>query len=158
METIDVTIEIPLQGGVKYEIQKCGKLRVDRILSTSMVYPGNYGFIENTLACDGDPLDVLIINNVPFFPGSVVSCRVLGALITKDEKGMDEKIIAVPCPKVDKKYKNLEDLEDISKEEREKISHFFENYKILENGKFVEVQGFKNREFALQLIQKSFLV
>jgi len=151
---IDVFIEIPYGDNVKYEIDKdTGRIRVDRVLSTSMVYyPGNYGYIPDTLADDGDPLDVLVINDRPFYPGSMVKCRVLGMLETRDEKGMDEKIIALPINKIDARYSNIRDLSDITKGKREMIKHFFENYKKLENGKFVEVVGYKDYKETLELI------
>ena len=99
MSTIEVHVEISYKSYVKYEFEN-NKLMVDRVLATAMHYPGNYGYIPNTLADDGDAVDVLIINSAPFFPGSYVQCRVLGMLITEDEKGMDQKVIALPISKV----------------------------------------------------------
>ena len=87
---VDVIVEVPYKSNMKYEMDD-GKIRLDRVLSCSMFYPGNYGYIENTLAEDGDPLDVLIIGNYKICPGSIVECKVLGALIMSDEKGLDEK-------------------------------------------------------------------
>ena len=109
-ESIDVIIEIPYQSNLKYEMDKDNeneRIRLDRVLSSSMIYPGNYGYIDNTLAEDGDPLDVLLIGNYALMPGCIIKCLVIGALIMTDEKGLDEKIIAVPHPEVDKHYENI---------------------------------------------------
>src|SRR5580698_3485989 len=96
-DDINVVVEIPLGGPVKYEFDHdTGALTVDRFLETAMVYPGNYGFVPQTLAEDGDPLDALIVAPGPVLPGAVVRCRPVAALIMEDEKGPDEKIVAVP--------------------------------------------------------------
>ena len=97
MSTVDIIIEIPYNSFVKYEYDKTEqKMRCDRVLHTAMAYPGNYGYIPNTLSGDGDPLDVLMICEYPIYPGTIVKARMVGVLFTKDEKGDDEKIIAVP--------------------------------------------------------------
>jgi inorganic pyrophosphatase len=153
---IIVIVEIPFHSNVKYEIDEDGKIWVDRILSTSMVYPGNYGFIPDTKAGDGDPIDVLILNHSPFYPGSRVKCRVIGVLETSDEKGMDEKILAVPINTIDIRYSHRNDINDISDPEKNLIQHFFENYKKLENNKFVRILGFQDRNTALEYIKKGF--
>jgi inorganic pyrophosphatase len=155
MSDCSAVIEIPYGSNVKYELDENGRIHVDRILSTSMVYPGNYGYIDNTLAGDGDPLDILIINHTPFYPGSIVDCRVIGVLETSDEKGGDEKIIALPSAKIDAKYNKTSDIDDITPEKRAMIWHFFENYKKLETGKYVNVLGFKGRDEAIKVIEKS---
>ncbi len=155
-QIIDVFIEIPYGSNVKYEIEN-GHIRVDRVLSTSMVYPGNYGYIPNTLADDGDPIDVLIINDTPFIPSSWVKCRVLGMLRTRDEKGMDEKVLAIPISKIDARYDNINCLKDIGDYKLNMINHFFENYKKLETGKYVEVLGFVDSKETAEFIQTKYL-
>ena len=104
-DIIDVVVEIPYMSNVKYEIEGTN-LWVDRVLPVPMMYPGNYGFIPNTLAGDGDPVDVLIINSTPFLPMCHVKCRVLGMLETTDEKGPDEKVIAIPIHKVENTFRS----------------------------------------------------
>jgi inorganic pyrophosphatase len=148
-ETIEVIIEIPCRSNVKYEIDDNGKLYVDRIISTAMVYPGNYGFIAATRAGDGDPVDVLILEDEPFVPGSHVICHVLGLLETIDEKGRDEKIIAVPVFRKPR----LHSLSEVAPHVLSRIKHFFTNYKSLSEK--VQVGTFKNRDFALRFIQQS---
>jgi len=155
---IQVIIEIPYHSNVKYEIDDNGQVHVDRILSTSMVYPGNYGYIPETRAGDGDPVDVLIMNHVPFVPGSSVMCRVIGVLDTEDEKGMDEKIIAVPIDRIDRRYSHRVNILDIAETERNMVRHFFENYKQLETGKYVNVMGYRDRDAAMGIISQSYIV
>jgi inorganic pyrophosphatase len=138
---INVVVEIP-QGGdpVKYEFDKeCGALVVDRFLHTAMFYPGNYGFVPQTLAGDGDPLDVLIVGPVPVVPGAVVRCRPVGALVMEDEAGPDEKIVAVPVDALHPFYTSVRSYEDLPPILCEQIAHFFAHYKDLENGKWVRV-------------------
>lgn len=155
---VQVIIEIPFGSNVKYEVQKDGRLRVDRVLSTSMVYPGNYGFIPDTITGDGDPTDVLILNHTPFYPGSIIECRVVGVLETEDEKGKDEKVLAVPLESIDPRYRTLRDIEDVPESERVKIQHFFEHYKSLETGKFVRILGFGNRDVAMHMVRNATVV
>ena len=150
---IDVVVEVPYKSNLKYEMDN-GKLRLDRILSCSMCYPGNYGFIENTLAEDGDTLDALIMTNYDILPGTVVECKVLGALIMTDEKGLDEKILAVPIGEVDPHYNEWNDIDDISKPYLKKIKHFFENYKKTDIDKWSEVKDFLNKEQSEELVVK----
>lgn len=141
-EEVNVVIEIPQGGSVKYEMDKeSGVLFVDRILYTSMVYPFNYGFIPGTLEEDGDPVDVLILSCEPLMPGSVVKCRPVGVLLTRDEKGSDAKVVAVPAPKIDPRFSDVDDIEKIPSAVKIKIQHFFEHYKELEPGKWVKVEG-----------------
>lgn len=138
---INVVIEIP-QGGdpVKYELDKSsGALFVDRFLHTAMFYPGNYGFIPNTLSGDGDPCDVLVVGQVPVVPGAVIRCRPIGALLMKDEAGPDEKIIAVPIDKLHPFYSGVSSYKDLPPILTEQIAHFFQHYKDLEKGKWVTI-------------------
>ena len=138
---INVIVEVPVGGEpIKYEMDKeAGTLVVDRFLYTSMRYPGNYGFIPHTLSGDGDPVDVLIANQRGIIPGAVVACRPVGVLIMQDEAGGDEKIIAVPIPKLTRRYENVHNSTDLPEITRQQIQHFFEHYKDLEPGKWVKV-------------------
>ena len=138
---INVIVEIP-QGGepVKYEFDKVsGALRVDRFLHTAMFYPGNYGFVPHTLADDGDPIDVLVVGQVPVIPGAVIRARPLGALLMKDEGGADEKIIALPVDALHPFYGGISSYQDLPPLLSEQIAHFFQHYKDLEHGKWVTI-------------------
>ncbi|HIP93210.1 MAG TPA: inorganic diphosphatase [Desulfurobacteriaceae bacterium] len=155
-EDIYVIVEVPEKSAVKYELDKeTGFLFVDRFLFTPMYYPFNYGFIPNTLAKDGDPVDVLVISREPVYPGSVLRCRPIGVLVMEDEAGEDEKIIAVPVSKLDPTYENINSIDDLPKITKEKIKHFFEKYKDLEPGKWVKVIGWGSKEEAYKLIEEA---
>ena len=134
-------IEIPLGGApVKYEFDKAsGALVVDRFLHTAMFYPGNYGFIPQTLAADGDPCDVLVVTQVQVVPGAIVRCRPVGALLMEDEAGRDEKIIAVPVDALAPFYKDVRSYRDLPPIMCQQIAHFFQHYKDLERGKWVTI-------------------
>ena len=145
-DEINVIIEIPLNGEpVKYEVDKeTGALFVDRILGTSMHYPCNYGYVNNTLCGDGDPADVMVLCRFGLAPGSVVRCRPVGVLKMTDESGEDAKILAVPVEKISAMNKKIQDLDDVPELLLKRISHFFEHYKDLEEGKWVKVEGWEN--------------
>src|SRR6476661_6212349 len=132
-EDINVVIEVPVGGEpIKYEMDKAsGALVVDRFLYTPMRYPGNYGFVPHTLSADGDPIDVLIANTRPILPGAVINVRPVGVLNMTDESGGDEKIIAVPSPKLTQRYVDIRDYSDLPRITLEQIQHFFEHYKDL---------------------------
>jgi inorganic pyrophosphatase len=150
---INVVIEIPMNSSVKYEMDKdTGAIVVDRILHTSMVYPFNYGFVPGTLEEDGDPIDVLLISYEPLYPGVIIKAKPIGVLETEDEKGFDAKIIAVPIEKVDPRFKNINDINDLPDIIRKKIEHFFMHYKELEEGKWVKILGWKGRDEAVRRI------
>lgn len=142
-EEFNVIIEIPMNADpVKYEVDKeSGAIFVDRFMSTAMHYPTNYGYIPQTIAGDGDPVDVLVITPVPLVPGSVVRCRALGMLQMQDEAGEDAKLLAVPVNKLLSIYSQLQKPEDLPAGQLKMIAHFFEHYKDLEEGKWVKVQG-----------------
>lgn len=156
-DEINVVIEIGANAEpVKYEFNKeLGLLQVDRFLSTSMTYPCNYGFVPNTCAGDGDPVDVLVITQFPLASGVLISVRPIGALLTKDEKGEDEKILAVPISSVDSYYDNIKNYSDLPKNLLDKIAHFFSHYKDLEKGKTVTVGKWADAEEAKKIIEKS---
>lgn len=145
-EEINVIIEIPKDSEpVKYEVDKeTGAIFVDRILSTPMRYPCNYGYVPSTLCGDGDPADVLVVLPLPLVPGSVVRCRPVGVLKMSDEAGSDEKILAVPVSKIFSGYAHVEDIAQVSSHWLERIGHFFEHYKDLEKGKWVKVDGWSD--------------
>ena len=151
---VNVVIEVPLGGDpIKYEIDKAsGAMFVDRFLYTDMRYPCNYGFVNHTLADDGDPVDVMVIGNRSLVPGAVVAARPVGVLIMEDEAGQDEKILSVPSPRLTRYYNKIVDYTDLPDIMIERISHFFEHYKDLEPDKWVKVVGWEGREKAEQLI------
>ena len=140
---IYVVIEIPANSDpVKYEIDKDeDALFVDRFMASPMFYPANYGYIPNTLADDGDPLDVLVITPYPVAPGSVIRARPVGVLKMEDEAGGDEKLVAVPHEKLTQLYNDVQDINDVPQLLKDQIVHFFENYKDLEKGKWVKLSG-----------------
>ncbi|GAA2086236.1 inorganic diphosphatase [Aeromicrobium tamlense] len=133
----DVTVEIPKGERNKYELDhKTHRIRLDRTLFTSMQYPADYGFIDNTLGNDGDPLDALVILPFPTFPGCVIECRAIGMFKMTDEAGGDDKILCVPAG--DPRHDHLQDVTDVSDFDLQEIEHFFTSYKDLEPGKSVE--------------------
>ena len=153
---VNVIIEVPMNADpVKYEMDKdSGAIFVDRFVATPMFYPCNYGFVPNTLSDDGDPCDVLVVSDYPVVPGAVISAKPVGVLIMEDEKGMDEKIIAVPGKKLNSQFENVESYEQLPESLINKIKHFFERYKDLEKGKWVKVKGFEGAAKAKALIQE----
>jgi inorganic pyrophosphatase len=153
-EDVNVIIEVAIGGEpIKYEMDKeAGTLVVDRFLYTPMRYPGNYGFVPHTLSDDGDPIDVLVANTRPIVPGAVINVRPVGVLKMNDESGGDEKIIAVPSPKLTQRYVNVHNYTDLPTITLEQIQHFFEHYKDLEPGKWVKVLGWGDAAEAKKLI------
>lgn len=153
-DEVNVVIEVAIGGEpIKYEMDKAaGTLFVDRFLYTPMRYPGNYGFIPHTLSEDGDPCDVLVANTRPLVPGSYISVRPIGVMMMEDEGGGDEKIIAVPVPKLTKRYENVHNYTDLPQITLDQIQHFFEHYKDLEPGKWVKFTGWGDAAKAKQLI------
>ena len=159
-EDVNVVIEIPGGAGggapVKYEVDKdSGAVVVDRIVNTAMFYPCNYGFIPRTLHDDGDPTDVLVRTEVSLPPGVVIRCRPVGVLNMEDEEGVDDKIVAVPIAKVDPFQADVRDIDDLPEIERQRIRHFFERYKDLEEGKWVRVTGWAGRAEAEEIVLRS---
>jgi inorganic pyrophosphatase len=151
---VNVIIEVPVGGEpIKYEMdKKAGTLVVDRFLYTSMRYPGNYGFIPHTLSDDGDPIDVLVANQRSIVPGAVMAVRPVGVLKMQDEAGGDEKIVAVPVPKLTRRYENVRNHLDLPEITRQQIEHFFAHYKDLEGGKWVKVLGWGDVDEAESMI------
>jgi inorganic pyrophosphatase len=139
----DVVIEIPKGQRNKYEMDhESGRIRLDRMLFTSTRYPADYGFIEDTLADDGDPLDALVILDEPTFPGCLIKCRAIGMFRMRDEKGADNKVLCVPA--TDPRMAHLRDISDVSDFDKLEIQHFFEVYKALEPGKEVEAAAWSD--------------
>ena len=156
-EDIYVVIEIPQNADpIKYEIDKAsGAIFVDRFMSTPMFYPCNYGYINNTLSLDGDPVDVLVPTPYPLIPGSVIRCRPVGVLKMSDEAGQDAKLVAVPHSKLTKQYEHINDVQDLPELLKAQIRHFFERYKELEAGKWVKVEGWGDKAEAIAEIEAS---
>ena len=152
-EIVNVIIEIPMGCHDKLEYDKEKEIIiVDRALHTDMTYPGNYGFIPGTLGGDEDPLDCLVLANYPLYPGVLISVRPVAVLLTEDEKGRDEKIVAVPVK--NPAFENINKEDDVPQQTKDKIKHFFENYKKHEKGKWVKVTGWESAEKAKEMIQQ----
>jgi inorganic pyrophosphatase len=151
----DVLIEIPRGSRNKYEVDhESGRMRLDRTLFTSTQYPADYGYIEDTLGDDGDPLDALVLlHGDPLFPGVLVRCRAIGMFKMKDEAGGDDKVLAVP--KTDPRLEHLRDIHHVPEFDRLEIQHFFEVYKELEPGKSVEGASWVGRAEAESEITRS---
>ncbi len=150
-EVVNMVIEVPARSGNKYEFDEAtGMIKLDRVLPSSQVYPADYGFIPQTQAEDGDPLDGLVLSTFPLFPGVLVEVRPVALIEMEDEKGPDSKIIGVVAE--DARLDEIKDLADVPRGVLEEIQNFFETYKILEakKGKWVKVTGFKDRAAALE--------
>jgi len=157
-DDIYVVIEIPANADpIKYEVDKdSGAIFVDRFMSSPMFYPCNYGYMNQTLSLDGDPVDVLVPTPYPLIPGSVIRCRPVGVLKMTDESGEDAKVIAVPHDKLSKEYSEIHDVNDVPEQLKAQIQHFFEHYKELEQGKWVKIDGWENADAARQEILDSY--
>jgi inorganic pyrophosphatase len=153
-DTIDVVIEIPRGSRNKYEYDHdTGRIRLDRRLFSATVYPADYGFVPDTLAEDGDPLDVLVLLEDPTFPGCWINARPVGVLWMADEKGPDAKIICVEPH--EPRFRDANDISDMQPEILEEIKHFFDMYKMLEPNKFSSTGDYEGREAAWQEINDS---
>jgi inorganic pyrophosphatase len=152
MQTFDVLIEIPKGSRNKYEYDfELKKIRFDRMLFSSMMYPGDYGFIPKTLALDGDPLDVLVMGTEPTFPMCVMEVKPIGVFHMADEKGPDEKLICVPV--TDPIWNTYQDITDLNPHRKKEITHFFQVYKDLEKKK-VDVGGWGDAQEAMEIYKK----
>ncbi len=154
---INVVVEIPSHGSpVKYEVEKdSGTLMVDRFMGTAMFYPCNYGFLPHTLSEDGDPVDVLVVTPVPLISGAVIRCRPVGMLEMIDEAGEDHKVLAVPVSSLTRLYDDVQCPQDLHDDMLNQITHFFEQYKALETGKWVQVESWVGVERAHEEILTS---
>ncbi|KBB31456.1 inorganic pyrophosphatase Ppa [Mycobacterium tuberculosis M1893] len=150
----DVTIEIPKGQRNKYEVDhETERVRLDRYLYTPMAYPTDYGFIEDTLGDDGDPLDALVLLPQPVFPGVLVAARPVGMFRMVDEHGGDDKVLCVPAG--DPRWDHVQDIGDVPAFELDAIKHFFVHYKDLEPGKFVKAADWVDRAEAEAEVQRS---
>lgn len=149
-DEFNVIIEIPAHSDpVKYEVDKeTGAMFVDRFLNTAMHYPCNYGYIPHTLSLDGDPVDVLVPTPSPLITGSVIQCKPVGMLMMTDESGEDAKILAMPNDKLCSIYRNVNNITDVRVDLMDLISHFFENYKGNDEGKWVKLGDWKDKDAA----------
>jgi len=153
-EIVDVLVEIPRGSRQKYELdKKTGRLRLDRVLFSSVHYPADYGFIVDTLGGDGDPLDALVVVEEPTFPGCILPARPIGTLGMRDEKGDDEKILAVPAG--DPRFAEVRDLKDLSQHWLREIENFFATYKELEDKRPPKISGWHGASVARRLIAKA---
>lgn len=150
---LDAHIEIPTGSQNKYEFDKeAGVYRLDRVLYSPFHYPTEYGYLENTLAEDGDPLDILVLTTLPTFPGCIIESRVIGVLLMSDDKGQDEKLLGVPTK--DPRFKDVHTLDDIPAHKLKEIAHFFQVYKDLEN-KVTKIEGWKGPSEAKRIYEES---
>jgi inorganic pyrophosphatase len=147
-------VEIPKGSRNKYEYDPdLGAIKLDRFISASVVYPTDYGYVPDTLAPDGDPLDVLVCVSEPTFPGCVVVSKAVGLFKMSDEKGPDDHVVCVPCN--DPGWNEFENVDDLPRQLRAEISHFFGVYKDLDHGRYSEVGGWAERDAALETIAKA---
>lgn len=152
-EIVDVTVEVPKGSRNKYELDHdTHRFALDRMLFSAMHYPGDYGFVEGTLAEDGDPLDALVVLGEPTFPGCVIGTRIVGIFHMTDEKGPDDTLVGVPDS--DPIWAHVHDVDDLPQHLLDEIEHFFAVYKDLE-AKDVTTRGFSAREAALAELRRS---
>ncbi len=155
-EIVHVVVEISKGSKEKYELDKDrGILFLDRDLFGSMIYPGDYGMVPQTLCDDGDPVDALVLVSQPHHPGIVIPCRPVGLMEMEDEKGKDDKVLCVPADKVDPFFKNVRDIEDVSSYLLAEIKNFFEHYKDLEDDKWVKIENWQGAEKAKRFIEQA---
>lgn len=153
-DDIYVIIENPKHTPhIKYEVDKdTGALFVDRFAPMPMVFPAHYGYINQTLGGDGDPVDAFVYTDIPVAPGSVVRARVIGMLVTEDESGMDEKLVCVPHKKLDPRFEEINTVDDLPALFKGQMEQFYENYKNLEPGKWVKLSGWADAAAAKEVI------
>jgi inorganic pyrophosphatase len=156
-DEINVVVEIPANTGpVKYEVDKdSGAVFVDRFLATAMFYPCDYGYVPESHADDGDPLDVLIVTPHPLIAGTVICCRPVGVLMMADEAGDDAKILSVPVRRVTRIYEDVQEVADLPQTLVRSIEHFFAHYKDLEEGKWVKIEGWGDAATARHLVSRA---
>lgn len=153
---IKVFIEIPKFSRQKFEFdEELQKIKLDRTLYSPMYFPFEYGFILGTRGEDGDPLDCVLLSSFPTFPGCIVEAEIIGVLEMEDEEGMDHKILAKPTEKIDPRFKEIKDIDDLPEHWRAEMREFFENYKKLEPKKWVKLKEFREKKVAEEMIAKA---
>lgn len=153
-DLVNVVVEIPIGSNTKYEYHDDVKtIVVDRFLYTAFTYPFNYGFIPQTWSEDEDALDIVVLSSQPVAVGTVIPCRVIGMLATEDEEGKDAKLVAVPKAKIDPAFANVNSLDDLPQYLKDKIRHFYENYKSIEPGKWVKVTDWVSKDQAQKTVE-----
>lgn len=153
---VNVVIEIPLGAQTKFEYHDDVKtIVVDRFLYTAFAYPFNYGFIPQTWSEDEDALDIVVLSSQPIPTGVVIECRVIGMINTSDEEGEDPKLIAVPKAKIDPVFAEIDDVDKLPEYLKAKVTHFYENYKTIEPGKWVKITGWTDKATALKTVEES---
>lgn len=153
-DLVNVVVEIPIGSSAKYEYHDDVKtIVVDRFLYTAFTYPFNYGFIPQTWSGDEDALDIVVLSSQPVSTGVVIPCRVIGMLETEDEEGKDAKLVAVPKAKIDPTFADVNTIDDLPEHLRNKIKHFYENYKTIEPGKWVKVTNWLPKEKAVAEVE-----
>lgn len=153
-EEINVVIDIPKRSPNKYEYNEDkGYFELDRVLYSPLFYPLDYGFVPQTIAEDGDSLDVLVLTTFPTFPGCLIKARPVCVMLMEDEAGVDPKIIAAPQEKIDPRFKEIQDLPDLPEHLKKEIQEFFEVMKRLEPGKFVKIKAWQTKPQAQAIIK-----
>lgn len=153
-ETVLVFVEVPKGCPIKYEWDKeLGVMTVDRYIYSPITYPGDYGLVPQTHCGDGDPLDCVVLVSTPGYPGTAVECRPVAVMRMEDEKGIDDKLVAVPVK--DPRFAHIKDLQDIPEHTKKEIAHFFETYKALEPKKWVKVRDWGNAEAAKKVLKEA---
>lgn len=153
---VNVVVEIPIGSTTKFEYHEDVKtIVVDRFLYTAFSYPFNYGFIPQTWSGDEDALDIVVLSSQPIPTGVVIECRIIGMLATEDEEGEDAKLLAVPKAKIDPAFANINSIDDVPEYLKNKIKHFYENYKSIEPGKWVKVTNWLGKEEAIKEVEES---
>jgi len=151
-----VFVEIPKGSCQKFEFDEKEKaIKLDRTLYSSMYFPFEYGFLKGTKGEDGDPLDCVLLSTFPTFPGCLVKARTIGLLEMEDEAGIDTKILAVPLEKIDPRFKEIQEVNDLPEHTKKEIREFFESYKRLEPGKWVKLKEFKGKKEAERVIKEA---
>ncbi len=154
-QEINVVVEIPKGSVNKYEIdEETGAIFLDRTLYSAQFFPFNYGFIPQTRSEDGDSLDIVLLTG-PVFSGCVVKSRPIGVILMEDEGGTDNKVVCAPVEKIEPRYKEVQNIKDLSEHQKKEIQEFFESYKNLEKDKWVKIIGWEGKEKAMEIITKA---